>query len=89
MGRAGSRLPQLGPLVAAEPETASRLFEAAMSLTNGPFYVDAFDCHQSHLAKSPGVVWTKERPFTRMVLGKGTSPGKANNLFLAAGPELG
>jgi GNAT superfamily N-acetyltransferase len=89
MGRAGTRFPQLGPLVALETDTARRLLAAAMSRIPGPFYVDAFTCHQPHLANIPGIVWTKERPFTRMVLGEGNSPGRADKLFLAAGPELG
>ncbi len=88
MGRSGDRLPQIGPLVAARPETARLLLNAAAARTGGAFYVDAFDKTQPALASGVKAHWARERGFTRLMKATGNSPENPDTVTLAAGPEL-
>lgn len=88
MGRSGDRLPQIGPLVAARPETARLLLNAAAARTGGAFYVDAFDKSQPALASALQATWSRERGFTRLMKATGNSPENPDTVTLAAGPEL-
>jgi GNAT superfamily N-acetyltransferase len=84
LGREGRELKQIGPLVADSPETAKALLDTAISRVAAPLYLDLADHAR---ALSGGL--ELQRPFTRMVYGKGAAPGNEKAMFLWAGPELG
>jgi len=91
LGRDGREATQVGPLVAEDEPTATRLLDAALLGTRPPVYVDIAD-HAPALqawAQTKGFVF--QRPFTRMVHGEGAgpAPGDQSLVFCPAGPELG
>jgi GNAT superfamily N-acetyltransferase len=88
MGRPGDRLPQIGPLVADDPETARTLLSAAANRIGSPFLLDAFNNTQSLLSEGTGAAWLRERGFTRLLKSNSPSPENSQTVYLAAGPEL-
>lgn len=89
-GREGREAHQIGPLVAADHDTAISLLAAALAGTPGAVYVDLLDRRRQALLPwlaQQGFVF--QRSFTRMVCGATQAPGDPANVVLAAGPELG
>jgi GNAT superfamily N-acetyltransferase len=89
-GRPGSRYYQLGPLVAATPSDAIDLATAALGVLSGQPVVIDVPLHQAaFLAWLPGLGFTKQRSFVRMVYGPDPGPGLPETVFAVAGPEFG
>lgn len=89
LGRDGREACQVGPLVARDESTATRLLNAALVGVRPPIYLDIAD-HAPALqawAQARGFVF--QRPFTRMVHGAEPAPGDETLVFCPAGPELG
>ena len=89
LGRDGRVMTQLGPLTAADNDTAITLVAAALSAISGPVAIDVPDRHAAlseWLAKRG---FSGERPLTRMVYQTASSFDDSARLFAIAGPELG
>jgi GNAT superfamily N-acetyltransferase len=87
-GRDGREARQLGPLVARDVTAARALLTHVLAAVEPPLYADAADhAPLSGLLESNGFAF--QRPFTRMVRGERSAPGKSELTFLVAGPELG
>jgi ribosomal protein S18 acetylase RimI-like enzyme len=89
LGRDGREARQVGPLVARDEQTATKLLSHALRAVEPPAYLDV-------VAHAPALhEWLEERgfmfqrPFTRMVRGTRSAPGNEKLVFLVAGPELG
>jgi GNAT superfamily N-acetyltransferase len=90
LGRPGQNFTQIGPLNALTKEIAKALIRSAINQLGGRAVVvdipedksDTADWLEGHGFKSI-------RPFERMYLRKNPHPGKIDNLYLIAGPELG
>lgn len=89
LGRNGRNATQLGPVVAANAETAIDLLAAALRALDSPVMID--------LADHNGVVatWLREsgfraeRPYTRMLLDHDRALDDPTRVFAISGPELG
>jgi GNAT superfamily N-acetyltransferase len=82
-GRPGHLYHQLGPVVAADAETATSL--VAQALTSHPCTMDVPLAH-AEWARSLGFI--EERRFTRMFLRGHQHPGDPSRQFAIAGPEF-
>lgn len=89
LGRDGREARQIGPLVARDEQTATKLLSHALRAVEPPAYLDV-------VAHAPALrEWLEargflfQRPFTRMVRGLRPAPGNEELVFLVAGPELG
>ena len=89
LGRDGREAFQVGPLVAREESTATRLLSAALLGLRPPVYVDIADHAPSLQAWAQARGFALQRPFTRMVHGASPAPGEEPLVFCPAGPELG
>ena len=89
LGRDGRRAAQLGPLVAESDDIAAALMASALRALEGPVYVDIADAKTALRAWLESSGFTAQRPWTRMLLGRGTSFDDAARVFAIAGPELG
>ena len=91
LGRDGREACQIGPLVARDESTASRLLDAAVAGVRPPVYIDIVDHAPALQAWAQAQRFAFQRPFTRMVHGAGTAPapGEERLVFCPAGPELG
>ncbi len=89
LGRRGRTATHLGPLTAVSAETANALLTTALSRTEGPVLVDAFDDQPAVAATLAAAGFTPQRPFARMARGEGPLPGDPSLTHAAAGPELG
>jgi ribosomal protein S18 acetylase RimI-like enzyme len=90
LGRDGARFCQVGPLVAETTDEALALCRAAMAELVGPAVVlDVPAAQETFLAWLQGVGFTVQRSFTRMILGRGSTPGVLAQQYAIAGPELG
>jgi hypothetical protein len=87
--RNGVRADQIGPLVAANANSAQRLLFAALELDHGPVFLDVPDHHHSLAVVLSGLGFSVQRTFTRMARGLITRFGDFARLFVAAGPEFG
>jgi GNAT superfamily N-acetyltransferase len=87
LGRDGLRLPQIGPVVARDAETALALIAAARGAI-GPCLLDLQDDAAPVAAALDSAEGERLRPFTRMTRGA-TLPGDPAKLFAMAGPEFG
>jgi hypothetical protein len=85
LGRDGLRMPQIGPVVAADAGTARALVAAAWRAIGGPVLLDLAD-EAAALLEDAGA--ERLRPFTRMARGA-APPGIAQRLVAMAGPEFG
>jgi len=89
LGRDGREASQIGPLLADDPRTALGLLADALQALAGPVYVDLLEGRDELKAWLQRQGFTFQRPFTRMVHGQTTAPGKPGAIMLVAGPELG
>lgn len=89
LGRDGRVMAQLGPIVAADQDTAFALVTAMPSRVPGPVVLDVPDCHAAleHWLVARG--FSAERPLTRMVYQRAIAFDDTARLFAIAGPELG
>jgi GNAT superfamily N-acetyltransferase len=88
LGRDGLRLPQVGPVVAAESATAAALVAAAARAVGGTVLLDIADDAGDVVAMLEANGALRLRPFTRMARGA-APPGDAARLIAMGGPEFG
>jgi GNAT superfamily N-acetyltransferase len=89
LGRDGREAHQIGPLLATDVTTATSLVAEALRATEGPVYLDLLDRRSEWLPWLHRLGFARQRPFTRMVFGATSAPGRTDAVFLVAGPELG
>lgn len=89
LGREGRVATQLGPIVAADDETASALAAHALARVKAPVIVDALERHDAFARWLAQHGFQRERPYTRMALGRDELFGDPSRTFAIAGPELG
>jgi hypothetical protein len=90
LGRRGSRLHQVGPVVAQSAEDAVGVAVAALSRMAGrPTVIDVPEVQGEFRQWLGQLGFRQQRAFVRMRLGPNTSPGMPAMQFAIAGPELG
>jgi len=89
LGRDGRVATQIGPVIAGSEETAAALAAWAAARLPSPVIVDALERHSSFAAWLASHGFQKERPYTRMALGRDTLFGEPARTIAIAGPELG
>lgn len=89
LGREGRVATQLGPIVAEDEDTAAALVAFACGRVRGPVLLDALDRHGALARWLEGQGFSRERPYTRMALGRDELFGDPRRLAAIAGPELG
>ena len=89
LGREGRLATQLGPIVAADEDTAAALATFAAALLEGQVIVDALDRHRQFAARLRELGFDIERPYTRMALERDELFGDPGRCVAIAGPELG
>jgi GNAT superfamily N-acetyltransferase len=89
LGREGRAATQLGPIVAEDEAAAAELAAFACQRIDGPVLVDALDRHGALARWLEAHGFAKERPYTRMALGRDELFGDPRRLAAIAGPELG
>ncbi len=90
LGRHGSQFEQLGPLVAADFETARCLLLYALDqCQDQDVIVDVPAAQKEWRAFLEDLGFVPQRSFTRMFLGELEHPGQPDNQYAIAGPELG
>jgi GNAT superfamily N-acetyltransferase len=89
LGREGRVATQLGPIVAEDEGTAADLAAFACARISGPLLLDALDRHGALARWLEAQGFARERPYTRMALGRDALFGDPRRLAAIAGPELG
>lgn len=89
LGREGRVAMQLGPIVAESASDAVELAAFAAARVASPVIVDALDRHDGLASWLAANGFTRERPYTRMTLGRDAPFGDPGSLAAIAGPELG
>ena len=89
LGREGRAATQLGPIVAEDETAAAELAAFARGRIAGPVLVDTLDRHGALARWLEAHGFAKERPYTRMALGRDELFGDPGRLAAIAGPELG
>lgn len=89
LGRNGRVMAQLGPIVAADRDTATALVTAMLSRVSGSVALDVPDCHAGLEQWLVARGFSAERPLTRMVYQRAFAFDDTARLFAIAGPELG
>ena len=89
LGREGRVATQLGPIVADDEEVAAALAAHALARLKAPVIVDALDRHGGFARWLAQHGFERERPYTRMALGRDELFGDPSRTFVIAGPELG
>jgi GNAT superfamily N-acetyltransferase len=89
-GRRGHLFHQVGPIVAAEEQTAATLVTACLAGHAGQsFVVDAPRRSGGWLQGLAAMGFSEQRPLTRMSRGTGRLPGRPERMFAILGPEFG
>jgi len=89
-GRHGHDFEHLGPVVAADSETARRLATTCLGRHTGrPFVVDAPAGEPSWQRSLEALGFRHQRPLIRMARGTGVIPGDPARQFAVLGPEFG
>jgi len=89
LGREGRIATQLGPIVAEDEDTAAALAAWAGARLEPPVIVDALERHDGFSRWLAANAFEKERPYTRMALGRDELFGDPRRMVAIAGPELG
>ena len=89
LGREGRIATQLGPIVAEDEDTAAALAAWAGARLEPPVIVDALERHDRFSRWLAANGFAKERPYTRMALGRDELFGDPRRMVAIAGPELG
>jgi GNAT superfamily N-acetyltransferase len=89
LGRDGREACQIGPLLAADVDTARAVLADALRAIPGAVYVDLLDGRDALREGLQQQGFAFQRPFTRMVHGRKKAPGEPGAIMLVAGPELG
>jgi GNAT superfamily N-acetyltransferase len=89
LARPGRIATQIGPVAAADQDSAATLLGAALDAVIGPVFLDVLDrwtLLRRHLEDRR---FTIQRPYLRMGLGRGVPFGDPARTFVIAGPEFG
>lgn len=89
LARDGREALQIGPLVADSGEIALGLAYRALLETDHPVYMDVADRHAGLLSWLTRCGFSRQRPYTRMILGRREPFDDPQRVFAIAGPELG
>ena len=89
LGREGRVATQIGPIVADDEQTATSLAARALARLEAPVIVDALERHGAFARWLAAHGFERERPYTRMALGRDELFGDPAKTFAIAGPELG
>lgn len=89
LGRDGRVATQIGPVSAADTQSAMAMLDHALARITGPAFIDASDQQPEFVDKLKAYGFRPQRPFTRMAVGLKESPGSPAQMFAMAGPELG
>jgi GNAT superfamily N-acetyltransferase len=89
LGREGRVATQLGPIVAEDEAAAAQLATYAVRRLRAPIIVDALEQHAGFAAWLAAAGFERERPYTRMALGRDVLFGDPGRTLAIAGPELG
>jgi len=89
LGREGRIATQMGPIVAEDEATATALTAYACARLPSPVIVDALERHGDFARWLVAHGFRKERPYTRMALGRDELFGDPRRCMAIAGPELG
>jgi GNAT superfamily N-acetyltransferase len=89
LGREGRVATQLGPIVADDEACAAALAAHALARLKTPVIVDALERHGAFADWLAQHGFERERPYTRMVLGRDELFGDPQRTIAIAGPELG
>jgi GNAT superfamily N-acetyltransferase len=87
--RDGRVATQIGPVIAADEETALDLIAAALARVSGPVFIDVPDRHARIEAWLRATGFAPQRSLTRMAHGRSRAFDDLERLFAIAGPELG
>jgi GNAT superfamily N-acetyltransferase len=89
LGREGRVATQLGPIVAEDEAAAASLAAYALGRVRAPVIVDALERHGAFAGWLATHGFERERPYTRMALGRDDLFGDPSRTIAIAGPELG
>jgi hypothetical protein len=89
LARPGRLATQIGPIVAANEQSAVALLEAALGAATGPVFLDLADRWDALKQRLEQHGFTVQRPFLRMGLRRAAPFGDPARLFVVAGPEFG
>ena len=89
LGREGRIATQIGPIVAEDEDIAGMLVAHALARVKAPVIVDALERHAGFARRLAAHGFERERPYTRMALGRDTLFGDPSRTLAIAGPELG
>ena len=89
LARPGQRATQIGPVVATDENTAISLFAAGISALEAPIFCDVADRHEAlhEFLRAHGL--RSQRPFTRMLMDRGSPLDQPEKIFALTGPEFG
>lgn len=89
LGREGRVATHLGPIIAENEALAVSLAAHAVSRIRAPVIVDALERHGAFARWLAANGFERERPYTRMALGRDELFGDPGRTIAIAGPELG
>lgn len=90
LGRHGERFEQIGPLAAADEQTAKALAAEAFARTRAkPIIIDVPHSIPEWVQWLKALGFTEQRPFTRMYKGDNEVHADINRTFAISGPEFG
>ncbi|MGB8433513.1 MAG: GNAT family N-acetyltransferase [Burkholderiales bacterium] len=87
--RDGRVATQIGPVIAADEETALALIAAALAKIPAPVFIDVPDRHARIAAWLRATGFAPQRSLTRMARQRNRAFDDLDSLFAIAGPELG
>ncbi len=89
-GRHGFNFQHIGPVIAKDTDAACQLVSAALETQHGKAVIlDAAHHSSEWLNWLEAAGFREQRPFVRMLRGKGSLPGKPEYQFAILGPEFG
>jgi len=89
LGRDGRTATQIGPVVALDEEVGRSLIAFALARLTGQVFIDTPLQRREFCRWLVTRGFTRQRDFTRMAKGRRKPFGRPNEIFAAAGPELG
>lgn len=89
LARPGRLATQIGPVVAADEDTAAALLGAALDAAAGPVFLDLCDRWSKLAHELERRRFSVQRPFLRMAFRHRVAFGESARTFVVAGPEFG
>jgi GNAT superfamily N-acetyltransferase len=89
LAREGRVATQIGPLVARDAAAAEALLRDCLSKLDGPVFIDVPDRHAGLTECLASLGFSKQRAFTRMLLGRSEPLDRPEYVFALTGPEFG